>query len=202
MLAELALTVTTAGWATATTAAAAVYRRRLHTDELTGLGNRTALHRRARRTARSRGLVGVLMIDLDHFKALNDTHGHPFGNRVLAAVAARLEDSALPGELPVRLHGDEFALWLGTLIDPAHAERRADEIAEALAVPLWIDGHRLTALGSVGLAAAPARTPLPALLGQADQHMYEVKANRRLTVLAAGTSRRTRDTTTPGGEAA
>ncbi|MEU6263888.1 GGDEF domain-containing protein [Saccharopolyspora shandongensis] len=200
MLAELALTLTTAGWAT-TTAATVMLDRRLHTDPLTRVGNRAALYRRARR--HRRGLVGLLLIDLDQFKAINDTHGHDFGNKVLAAVATRLDDTTEPGELAVRLHGDEFALWLGRITSPERAEERAHQITEALSVPLWIDGQRLTALGSVGLAAAPAGTPLGELLGHADQHMYAVKANRRLTVLPTRSpARRRRDLTTPPDKAA
>jgi diguanylate cyclase (GGDEF)-like protein len=195
MFAELAITTTTAGWATAATTAAVVLDRRLHTDELTGIGNRRALARRARR--HRRGLVGLLMVDLDQFKAINDTHGHDFGNKVLTAVAARLADTTKPGELAVRLHGDEFALHLGRITSPAQAEERARQLSEALAMPLWIDGHRLTAFGSVGLAIGPAGTPLGELLGDADQHMYAVKANRRLTVLPTGRPRRVRDLAPP-----
>lgn len=196
MFAELAWTLTATGWAAASTIAAAYFRRRLHTDQLTGLANRTALQRRARRS-RHRGLIGVLLIDLDQFKTLNDTHGHDFGDTVLAAVGARLSDLAAPRELPVRLHGDEFALWLGTLTSPTRAEYRARQVSEALSVPLWIDGHRTTALGSVGLAVGPAGSPLTELLGQADQHMYQVKHARHLTVLPTDRPNRSRNQTPP-----
>lgn len=199
MLSELSLALGTAGWATTATTTALVYRRRLHTDPLTGLGNRAALYQCARRNrlfSRVNVMRGLLMIDLDQFKAINDTHGHDFGNRVLAAVAARLVESTRRGELAVRLHGDEFAVWLGRTT-PAHAEARAGEVTEALSVPVWVDGHRLTALGSVGLAVAPTATPLDELLGQADAHMYAVKASRRLDVLPTGRPRRARDLTPP-----
>lgn len=199
MFAELAWTLTATGWASASTLAAAYFRRRLHTDPLTGLANRAALTRRAARS-NSRGLVGVLLIDLDQFKTLNDTHGHDFGDTVLAAVAARLSDIATPRELPVRLHGDEFALWLGQLTSPARAEYRARQVSEALSVPLRIEGHRITALGSVGLAVGPAVSPLADLLGQADQHMYQVKHARHLTVLP--TDRPNRCSQTPPDHAA
>ncbi|QGK71610.1 diguanylate cyclase [Allosaccharopolyspora coralli] len=192
MLAELPLILGTASWAAATTTAALVFRRRLHTDPLTGLGNRTALHRLARRERFTRSLVGLCMVDLDGFKAINDTHGHDFGNKVLAAVATQLATATQPGEHAVRLHGDEFAVWLGPVPTSGAAEARAEQITAALAEPIWVDGHRLTALGSVGLAIAPAATPLTELLGHADAHMYEIKANRRLTVLPTH-SDRTRD---------
>lgn len=201
MLTELALTAGTAGWASLATTAATVYRRRLHTDPLTGLGNRAALYAHARRDRR--GLLGLVMVDLDAFKAINDTHGHDFGNTLLAAVGARLTEATRPGETAVRLHGDEFAVWLGRQLDPGAAEQRADDIATALAAPHWIDGHRLSVLGSVGLALGPASLSTSELLGQADEHMYQVKAAQRLTVLNPGQHHRSRDQhPTPGGEAA
>jgi len=194
MFAEITLSLATAGWAAAATATAAVLDRRLHTDETTGLGNRAALRRHARR--HRAGQVGLLLIDLDKFKAINDTHGHDFGNDVLAAVGARLATVTEPGERAVRLHGDEFAVHLGRVPDQAHARRRADEIAAALAEPLEVRGQRITALGSVGLAVAPARTPLGDLLGAADRRMYRAKRSRRtcaLPALPAPRPRRTRD---------
>ena len=175
MLTDLALTVGTTSWASLATTAAALYRRRLHTDPLTGLGNRAALYARARRARR--GLVGLVMVDLDAFKAINDTHGHDFGNKVLDTVASRLAEATGPGEVPVRLHGDEFAVWLGHQPHPGAAEQRADEIAAALAEPHWIDGHRLSVLGSVGLALGPSSLSTSELLGQADEHMYQVKSS-------------------------
>ncbi|RCW46842.1 diguanylate cyclase (GGDEF)-like protein [Halopolyspora algeriensis] len=202
MFAELSTLLGTAGWAIIATTAACLYRRRLHTDPLTGLGNRQALHRTARRERFTRSLVGLLMVDLDQFKAINDTHGHDFGNKVLAAVATQLATATKPGELAVRLHGDEFALWLGPIPTTTAAEQRAESVAAALAEPIRVDGHRLTVLGSVGLATAPASTPLAELLGHADAHMYQVKATHRLTVLPTGQAQRTRDQHTPGGEAA
>lgn len=190
MLADIALAVGTTGWSAVATTAACLYRRRLHTDPLTGIGNRTALYRLARR--RHRGQVGLCLIDLDRFKALNDTHGHDYGNRVLAAVAARLDATTHRGEHALRLHGDEFAVWLGATRTAGHAEARSEAITNALAEPLWIDRHRLRAIGSVGLATGPAHTPVSELLARADAHMYQVKHHNRPTVLPTH-SDRTRD---------
>ncbi|WP_017974401.1 GGDEF domain-containing protein [Actinopolyspora halophila] len=201
MLPDIALTLGTAGWATAATTLAWRYRTRLHTDSLTGLGNRAALFRASRWARLHRGTVGLLMVDLDRFKSLNDTHGHDFGNRVLAAVASRLAEHTRGGERAVRLHGDEFAVWLGKIPNASRAEDRADELAQALAEPLWIDGHRMSVLGSVGLATARAGTPPSELLAQADAHMYQVKAANRLTVLPTH-STRPRDQHPHGGNAA
>lgn len=170
MFAEISLPLATAGWAAIATVTAFTLHRRLHTDEMTGLGNRAALRRHARCTARSE-LVGVLLIDLDRFKVINDTYGHDFGNAVLAAVGTRLASTTEPGECPVRLHGDEFAVHLGSIRNRAHAQRRVDEIAAALGEPIDVRGRRITALGSVGLTVAAAETPLGELLGAADRRM-------------------------------
>ncbi|WP_243789764.1 GGDEF domain-containing protein [Saccharopolyspora gloriosae] len=195
MFAEITLPLATAGWAAIATATAVTLHRRLHTDELTGIGNRSALRRHARRTRRA-GLVGVLLIDLDRFKVINDTHGHDFGNEVLAAVAARLADNTAPGERAVRLHGDEFAVHLGRTTR-THAVRRANEITAALAEPLDVRGHQITALGSLGLTVAAAGTPLGDLLGAADRRMYRAKHARRMPAIRTGRPRRTRDLSPP-----
>ena len=176
MLTELALSLGTTSWASFATTAAALYRRRLHTDPLTELGNRAALYTRARRVRR--GLVGLVMVDLDPFKAINDTHGHDFGNKVLATVASRLTESTQAGEHAVRLHGDEFAVWLRPTA-PATAEARAAEISAAMAGPLVIEGLAVTVTGSVGAAVAPADHPLPDLLAAADAAMYAAKKDGR-----------------------
>ncbi|GAA2787848.1 GGDEF domain-containing protein [Saccharopolyspora taberi] len=176
---SLILCAATAAWAAVATTTATVYHRRLHTDPLTRISNHAALHRRARPRIRRSGIVGLLVADLDRFKSINDTYGHPFGDRVLAAVAARLRDLARPGELPARLHGDEFALWLGHLDDAEQAERRADDLFRALSAPLSIGDHRIAAGGSVGHAVAPTGTPLDELISQADAHLYLAKARTR-----------------------
>ncbi|GAA3365171.1 GGDEF domain-containing protein [Saccharopolyspora gregorii] len=194
MFAEITLPLATAGWAAIATATAATLHRRLHTDELTGIGNRAALRRHARRFRRS-VLVGVLLIDLDRFKAINDTHGHDFGNDVLTAVAARLAEHTKPGERVVRLHGDEFAVHLGRVASRAAAQHRAEQIAQAFAEPLEVRGRQITALGSVGLAVTEAGTSLADLLGVADRRMYRAKAKhaRRMPALPAPRPRRVRD---------
>ncbi|MFD0491606.1 diguanylate cyclase domain-containing protein [Saccharopolyspora spinosporotrichia] len=102
----------------------------------------------------------------------------------------------------MRLHGDEFAIWLGRITSTARAEGRALQIADALAEPLQIGGRRLVVPGSVGVAVAPARTPLGELLNTADQHMYQVKATHHLPALPAGEPRRARDRATPPDHAA
>ncbi|GGM34819.1 hypothetical protein GCM10012275_02580 [Longimycelium tulufanense] len=201
MLPELAAVAATAGWA-ATTGYAAHLHRQLHTDELTGLGNRRALYRLARRAARRPRLVGLLLADLDGFKAINDTYGHPFGNRILAMVGTRLAEISRPGETAIHLHGDEFALWLGRLTGPTDVEQRARDVTTALATPLWIDGHRITTSASVGLALGPACAPLAELLRAADTHLYAVKAARHAALPTLPTTPgRIRDQRPPAGAA-
>jgi diguanylate cyclase (GGDEF)-like protein len=202
------LTVSATGWA-ATAATAVHLARRLRTDPLTGLPNREALaglvRRAAAKGARRGGSVGLLLLDLDRFKAINDTHGHAVGNTALQAVAGRLAALAGPGERPIRLHGDEFALWLGHLpTSPAsqdHAQRRAGQVASVLAEHVEIGRHRLAVTASVGAAVLPAAgLTVAALLAKADHAMYRAKrAVYRTTHPHPAT---TRPTPTPGEDAA
>jgi diguanylate cyclase (GGDEF)-like protein len=168
---------------------AALLHHRLHTDATTGLANRAALRRLARHAARTRhGSVGLLLLDLDRFKQVNDTHGHATGTAVLVELAARLAETAEPGEVAIRLHGDEFALWLGPLPVGAAAariaEQRAAEVATALAAPVHVDGQVLTITASIGAHTAPAhRVSLTGLLAGADTAMYAAKRAGRLVRL-------------------
>lgn len=192
-LTATALALTAAGitgW-TATAAAALRLLRELRTDPMTGLGNRAALARLHRRHRNSTRTVGLLLADLDRFKAINDTHGHDHGNRVLAAVGARLAAAVRPAECAIRLHGDEFAVWLGPTT-PDRAHQRAVEISAALAGPVLIEDQAVTVTGSVGAATAAADHPLADLLAAADTAMYATKNARRMQVLPTAPSR-TRD---------
>ncbi|MQA63396.1 MAG: diguanylate cyclase [Actinophytocola sp.] len=173
-----------AGWAV-TARLALLWWRRLHTDPLTGLANRDALARAFAR-ARRRGLaVGVLLLDLDHFKAINDIWGHAAGNLVLRHVARQLAFHACSHRtaLPVRLHGDEFAVQLTDLPPGAAgmrlAEQHAREVAVAIATPVAFGVDQLAVTGTVGAAVSPAgEARLGALLRVADQRMYAGKARR------------------------
>ncbi|MFC0540663.1 GGDEF domain-containing protein [Kutzneria chonburiensis] len=186
---EAALIATPALTTIGVTGYAALLHHRLHTDTTTGLANRKALRRLAGRAARHRhGSVGLLLLDLDRFKQINDTHGHPTGTAVLVELAERLADAAQPGELSIRLHGDEFALWLGHLPSgqAGHevAEQRAAEVADALAGPVHVDGLELTVTASIGVHTAPAhRVSLSGLLAGADGAMYAAKRAGRLVRL-------------------
>jgi diguanylate cyclase (GGDEF)-like protein len=148
-------------------------------DALTGLGNRDLLTQvgngddAAPDAPTDRGLV---VVDLDEFKAINDTFGHVAGDRVLQAVAALLCESVRPQDLVVRLGGDEFA----ALLSPADERLSRAVAARFLATldePLDIEGQTIFVRASVGVAVAPAAEPLAALMPRADASMYRAKAS-------------------------
>lgn len=158
--------------------------RRLHTDRLTGMANRDQLTRTFRKACRRPGgTIGVLLLDLDRFKQINDAHGHDVGNQVLRHVAGQLRRACRDDELAVRLHGDEFAVLLGDLPGGAQAqqvaERRATEFAAAVNKPMRSGEHVLTVTPSIGTAVAAVwHADLSALLRAADQRMYAAKPGR------------------------
>jgi diguanylate cyclase (GGDEF)-like protein len=160
--------------------------RRSRTDELTHLGNRAALRTAVtlaalrRRVGLGGQLAGLLLLDLNDFKAVNDQYGHRAGDAALIGIAARLR-TIVPfgGGLPVRLHGDEFAVWLGDFADFADFAARRSSVMQALSsIPVVIEDGRVIAVScSVGWAVdegdqAPA---LGRMLAEADQRMYAAK---------------------------
>jgi diguanylate cyclase (GGDEF)-like protein len=152
-------------------------------DELTGLPNRKLLLRRTDEAlaegARSSRVVGFLLLDLDRFKEVNDTLGHPAGDQLLRAVAHRLAHSVRPGDLVARLGGDEFAVLLPVIRSAATAREVAARLRAALAEPLWLDGMTLHIEASVGIATCPGDAQdVELLLQRADVAMYLAKENR------------------------
>ncbi|MGW3467141.1 GGDEF domain-containing protein [Saccharopolyspora sp. NPDC000995] len=180
MLAKLALGVTTATTMAAGTCAYRLFRQ-TRTDPLTGLGNREALEAAFNRVRwHRRGLVAVAVGDMNGFKAFNDTYGHRFGDRVLIEVGAVLGHMAFRGEVPVRLHGDEFAVLLPWVVSADDAERRTREFQAAVATITEIDGQPVEVSMSLGVMTAPAETAqLSALLASADDRMYGDKHTTR-----------------------
>jgi diguanylate cyclase (GGDEF)-like protein/PAS domain S-box-containing protein len=157
-------------------------------DALTGLANRALFHARiAEASARpdAGALAGVLAVDLDDFKIINDTLGHHVGDRVLAMAAERLRGCVRAGSDTVaRLGGDEFAVIL-TGTTPAEAAATAERIVAALTEPVTVEGHVLVVRASVGVATGPgaqART----LLRAADAAMYDAKRSGKGTMAVAG----------------
>ncbi|MFI5909619.1 diguanylate cyclase domain-containing protein [Dactylosporangium sp. NPDC051541] len=156
--------------------------RALH-DPLTGLGNRALIGERltqalarARRTNRR---VGVLLIDLNGFKPINDTLGHEAGDELLRAVAGRLTHCVRLEDTVGRLGGDEFVVVLEDLPDLAAAATVAERVVEAIGTPIVVGGHRLPASASVGVAMSNEASLPDELLRQADSAMYAAKRARR-----------------------
>lgn len=156
------------------------------TDELTGLLNRrgfNAQFRRALAAQRRSGAAGgvLVMIDLDGFKGINDTHGHQAGDAYLRQVARLLAARVRDHDVVARLGGDEFAILLnGT--DVETAETRAHELAEAAQTEaLSWENHRLPIRFSIGTQPFTADADEDEVLRQADQRMYAQKAARRRT---------------------
>jgi diguanylate cyclase (GGDEF)-like protein len=146
-----------------------------HTDALTGCLNRRGFEARAGQSIRAAAEegrpVGVIALDLDGFKQVNDSGGHAAGDRVLREVGLRLARATGRGTLIGRLGGDEFALLLFGADEDA-ATAAAERIDAALAG---------VTRASIGVAAMPCHgTALDALLAWADSHLYETKLRRRL----------------------
>ena len=158
-------------------------------DALTGLPNRAQLVERigdalVRQVVRG-GIVGLLFIDLDQFKTVNDSLGHAAGDRLLTLVADRLKAGVRAGDIVARLGGDEFVVIADNLPDQAAATELADRILAALAKPIQLAGLDLVVTASIGIALAgtsrpPATRPAAeALLHYADVAMYDAKARGR-----------------------
>ena len=149
-------------------------------DSLTGLPNRFLFHDRlhhgidqARR--RRRGL-GVMYLDLDRFKLVNDTLGHSIGDELLQAVAARLTDVLRVDDTIARLGGDEFAILLPDIDRPEDAGTVATKVVQALRAPFVVGSHQLYAPGSIGVSLYPADgEDVTTLLKNADSALYRAK---------------------------
>jgi diguanylate cyclase (GGDEF)-like protein len=149
-------------------------------DELTGLPNRTLLTRRTTEAlagvARSGGMAGFLLLDLDRFKEVNDTLGHPVGDGLLRIVAHRLTRSVRPGDIVARLGGDEFAVLLPSVKAMTAAREVASRLRAAVAEPIRLEGMSFEIEASVGIALYPRdATAVDGLLQRADVAMYLAK---------------------------
>ncbi len=151
-------------------------------DALTGLPNRTHFQEfLTQELARSGdGTLAVLCLDLDRFKAVNDTLGHAIGDALLVQVAARLKSCVEPGDMVARLSGDEFAVVLRRRNQPSAAKHLAKRLVAAIAVPFDVDGHRVISATSIGIALVPAEgTSAESILKQADLALYRAKGDGR-----------------------
>jgi len=151
-------------------------------DPLTDLPNRAALDQELTALLEQDSEFAVLCLDLDHFKEVNDVFGHNVGDALLCEVTRRLEVASDGGFL-ARLGGDEFILLASQGEQPAASAALADQILAALAEEVEIDGHRIRAGVSVGVAIFPVDgTDASTLLANADAALYRVKADGRGTV--------------------
>ncbi len=156
-------------------------------DPLTDLPNRTLFMDRLEgaldRSDRGEGSVMVAFVDVDHFKIINDSMGHEWGDRVLCLVAERIKEAVRPGDTVARLGGDEFVVLCDAVPDESKAFELADRIATNLRVPLLVEGVETFVTASIGLAMAHLGTTSPErLLGDADSAMYRAKESGRATV--------------------
>ncbi len=152
-------------------------------DPLTGLANRALLAERLTaslaRDTRSGESTGVLFLDLDGFKEVNDRFGHAVGDAVLRAVADRLRRAVRPSDTVARLGGDEFVVVVEGA-SPAAVDALARRLTGAVAAPLTVQGTTLNIGVSVGVALAESgRAEASALLSQADSRMYDAKRHAR-----------------------
>lgn len=147
-------------------------------DSLTGIPNRKGLHRRLaeRFPTSGNGRYSVLFCDLDRFKAVNDEHGHLFGDQVLTVVAERLSSSVRRGDVAARWGGDEFVVVCS---NPDRAPALADRLIEAVNAPMFVDG-RFVDLGlSIGVAVETEGRGIDEVLAAADDQLRMAKVTGR-----------------------
>ncbi|MDB5652242.1 MAG: hypothetical protein JWL62_3762 [Hyphomicrobiales bacterium] len=155
-------------------------------DPLTGLANRVQFRIRLEegliRASQRNETVAVLYLDLDGFKHVNDTLGHPVGDLLLGTVAKRLLSCARAGDTVARLGGDEFAMIIESMSQRMDLSLVAQRILDTVATPFSIEGHNIEVSTSIGIAVAPVDGGTPDLLGRhADLALYRAKAEGRAT---------------------
>jgi len=169
-------------------------------DPLTALPNRILFSDRltmaTAQANRQQHKVGVLFVDLDRFKAINDSLGHAIGDKLLQSVARRIQSCLREGDTVSRLGGDEFTLVLPGLREAIDATRAADKILAALRVPFRLEGCELKVSASIGISLYPDDgLEIDALVRNADVAMYRAKEQGRdgHQLYAAGPLRRRSD---------
>jgi diguanylate cyclase (GGDEF)-like protein len=160
-------------------------------DTLTGLPNRFFFSERfmhaMARAKRAGHLVGLLYLDLDRFKPVNDSLGHKCGDKLLQTVARRIKRSVREEDTIARLGGDEFAVILEHLSRPRDAAATARKLLRALARPFLLEGHKASITASIGITVYPLDgDDVETLLKRADGAMYKAKTERRNDYRFAG----------------
>jgi diguanylate cyclase (GGDEF)-like protein len=151
-------------------------------DSLTGMPNRMFFHQRLleeiEHSRSSSGRMAVMLMDLDHFKEINDTLGHHFGDLLLQEIGPRLSGVLRDNDLMARLGGDEFGIVLPDLPSEEVALRIADRVLEELEQPVAVEGLALDVSGSIGISMFPMHAEdAETLLRRADVAMYVAKEN-------------------------
>jgi diguanylate cyclase (GGDEF)-like protein/PAS domain S-box-containing protein len=149
-------------------------------DSLTGLANRVRFNEQVQHAVAAAGpddVVGVLFVDVDDFKVVNDTMGHDVGDRLLQEVARRLSDVVSEDDLPARLGGDEFAILVRRARTPSDVEDVAEQVVAALTEPVIVDGSLLNASASIGVATTEDARGKGDLLRHADLALYVAKGS-------------------------
>lgn len=157
-----------------------------HTDALTGLANRLLLDARLEQSMqharRSHGQVALLMVDLDHFKAINDSRGHAIGDEVLRSMAERLRAAVREVDTVARIGGDEFVVVLSSIGGAADAERLAEKLVAGIGEPMRVLGMPIECSASIGVALfGGGELTAAELLRRADRAMYVAKEAGRNT---------------------
>lgn len=154
-----------------------------HTDEMTGLANRRSFMQEATERLKSTNVeldgIAVFIVDLDHFKSVNDVYGHSAGDEVLIHAAKQMEKAVPHGSLICRLGGEEFAIMLGyrSVLD---VHERAEEIRRRIASkPCTVGEHSISITASVGAGIAHSRDTVSSVMTRADNALYEAKGEGR-----------------------
>ena len=153
-------------------------------DALTGLANRTqfreALQKMLNAIGSDTSSMAVLMIDLDHFKSVNDSHGHLVGDALLAQAAERMCAIAEQGTLVARLGGDEFAMLVPPPMSPENVTAIAESLVLAMSEPFFVDGHILNIGATIGIAFSPSQArDEETVIRYADLALYAAKHEKR-----------------------
>lgn len=149
--------------------------RQAQTDLLTGLPNRRALYEMLTSALAAPARSGLVIIDLDGFKPVNDAHGHSMGDRLLCAVGMRLQGACAPFATAFRLGGDEFA-FVSLRPNEDDTQSLATRLLASLAAPFTIDGHHITIGASAGIAHSRRDDSIDSLIARADERLYTAKA--------------------------